>query len=116
MSRPNLAIKYPSSAPSKRVTSSCISSTSWMSSQSLKKRIHAWSKDEEGREDVSGLNGRQICNIVFSAARMSAVQEGGRLSSAAIKQFTQATKKFSLDIQIDMAASRVKNEPMNSTM
>ncbi|KAK9413711.1 hypothetical protein SUNI508_11654 [Seiridium unicorne] len=113
----NIAIKYPELSPNRK-SDIFLHFVNQLDEESVldKERIHAWIKEEEGREEVSGLNGRQIRNIVFSAARMSAVQEGGKLSLAAIKQLTQATKKFLLDIQADMAASRVKNEPMNSTM
>jgi hypothetical protein len=57
------------------------------------------------------LNGRQIRNILFSAARMTSEQEGGKLSLDAIKQLTQATKRFAVEIHAEQEASRAKNEP-----
>ena len=74
-------------------------------------RIERWIREEDTREELEGLNGRQIRNILFSAARMTSEQEGGKLSLNAIKQLTQATKRFVTEIRADLDASRQKNEP-----
>ena len=117
MSRINLAVRYPelSHEQKRKIFLHFVHQLDEEATADLPK-IEAWIKDEDTREQLDGLNGRQIRNILFSAARMTSQQEGGKLSLEAIKQIAQATKRFAQEIHADMEASRVKNEPGYRTM
>jgi hypothetical protein len=117
MSRINLAIRYPelSHEQKSRIFLNFVDQLDEDATADLAK-IEAWIKDDDTREQLDGLNGRQIRNILFSAAKMTSEQEGGKLNLGAIKQLAQATKRFAQEIRADMEASRVKNEPSYRAM
>jgi len=117
MSRVNLAIRYPDlhHEQKKRIFLRFIDQLDEDTTADLPK-IKAWIQDEDTRELLDGLNGRQIRNILLSAARLAAQQEGGKLTLDVIRQMAQATKRFAQEIHADMEASRVKNEPSSRTM
>ncbi|KAH7128015.1 hypothetical protein B0J13DRAFT_143063 [Dactylonectria estremocensis] len=117
MSRMNLAIRYPdlNDEQKKRIFLQFLGQLD-EDSTTDRARIEQWIRDEDTREQLDGLNGRQIRNILFSAAKMTSEQEGGKLSLEAIKRLAQATKRFAQEIRADMEASRVKNEPSYRTM
>ena len=113
MSRINLAIRYPdlSYEQKKRIFLQFLDQLDEEATADRAK-IERWIRDEDTQEQLEGLNGRQIRNILFSAAKMTSEQEGGgKLNLEAIKNLAQATKRFAHEIQADMEASRVKNEP-----
>ena len=116
MSRVNLAVKYPelSHAQKKKILLNFISQLDDTATTD-RSRIESWIRDEDTREKLEGLNGRQIRNILFSAARMTLGEEEG-LSLKSIERVAQATKRFAQEIHADMEASRVKNEPSYRTM
>lgn len=117
MSRMNLAIRYPdlNHEQKKRIFLQFLGQLD-EDSTTDRARIEQWIRDEDTREQLDGLNGRQIRNILFSAAKITSEQEGGKLSLEVIKRLAQATKRFAQEIRADMEASRVKNEPSYRTM
>ncbi|KAH8175289.1 ATPase family associated with various cellular activities (AAA) domain-containing protein [Sarocladium implicatum] len=112
MSRINLAVRYPdlNHEQKKQIFMHFVRQLDEDATADLA-RIERWIREEDTREELEGLNGRQIRNILFSAARMTSEQEGGKLSLEAITQLTQATKRFVTEIRADLDASRQKNEP-----
>ena len=112
MSRINLAVRYPdlNHEQKKQIFMHFVRQLDEDATADLA-RIERWIREEDTREELEGLNGGQIRNILFSAARMTSEQEGGKLSLEAITQLTQATKRFVTEIRADLDASRQKNEP-----
>lgn len=72
--------------------------------------IRDWFKnDEDGREQIKCLNGRQVRNILFSAASL-AMQDGRRLNLKHIQKMTKATFLFhdSIKTIVDEARRRAE--------
>lgn len=117
MSRINLAIRYLplSNSQKKTIFTNFLND---MDPETIENRaqIDEWIRDEDTWEMLEKINGRQIRNILFSAAKMASEKQGGKLTMENIRQLALATRKFSLEINTEMEASRIKNEPSNTTM
>lgn len=75
-----------------------------------RERIRDWFReDEEAREWVKALNGRQIRNILFSAASL-AVKDGGVLKLDLVKRMTKSTALFHDSVKTIVEDARRKAE------
>lgn len=117
MSRINLAIRYlPLSNEQKKTIFTNFLNDMDPETIEDRARIDEWIRDEDTWEMLEKINGRQIRNILFSAAKMASAKQGGKLTMENILQLAMATRKFSFEIHSEMEASRIKNEPSNTTM
>jgi hypothetical protein len=70
-----------------------------------------WIKDSngDGTEYFEPLNGRQVRNVLFSAASLG-LQRNGKLELKDIKKMLRTTWKFQNSLQKAMDRARIKSE------
>lgn len=68
-----------------------------------------FNEDEEGREQIKSLNGRQVRNILFSAASLT-MKDGKRLTLDHVKKMTKATFLFHESIKTIVDEARRRAE------
>ena len=82
-----------------------------------REEIIDWVQDtcgEEGRNHrfFKPLNGRQIRNVLFSAASLSA-RDGGKLKLRHIEDMLYSTSDFQTSLQSEMERQRIRSEPQH---
>lgn len=107
-SRINFAIRYENLSPDqkRRIFKNFISQLT--DDNANKSELVGWIDDEDNREDspFKRLNGRQIRNVLFSAASLASGEPNGKLRLDHVKKILRETQKFQDDVNSIMEQAR----------
>lgn len=110
-SRVNLGIKYKNLSKEQKlgIFTAFLDSVDKEDQIDDKEGIVRWFKGEEADDSFENLNGRQIRNVLFSAASL-ALKENVPLKREHIEQMAGITHRFNEDLKDVVNLSRAKNE------
>jgi AAA+ superfamily predicted ATPase len=99
-SRVNLGIKYKdlTSDQKEKIFNNFIDQLKDENVQS-KKKLKNWFRQEETADLFEQLNGRQVRNVLFSAASLATNEDEGILKESHIRKMAEATEDFQKSVQ-----------------
>lgn len=111
LSRVNLAVKYEdlNTEQKKKIFNKFINQLKDTNTENIRD-IRNWIEMEETMDYFEKLNGRQIRNILFSAASLASGREGGKMKLSDIKKIARVTKNVAQDLDKTIQAARMKAE------
>lgn len=111
LSRVNLAVKYEdlNAEQKKKIFNKFVNQLKDTNTDNIRS-IRRWIDEEETMDYFEKLNGRQIRNILFSAASLASGRDGGKMTLNDIKKIARVTRNFAKDLDKTIQAARMKAE------